>query len=594
MKRFTLLSSFLFLTIICFGQPNSAADSSLNINTKLVTAASNRLLASIRDNKSHDEIAKNYFDLALEISNTGDYLKAEQYMNKAIAELNAGTGKGISSYYRELARFQEKQNKFALASDSYTKAADLSVDSLQRKINRNDAARMRKTSPEDQLNYLNQNATMLNTTTDKHEQANNLILIANTNAAMNNNPTAILNYADALNTIDSVTAQSIEIQSNMIELLVASDELPAAIKIQQDMVAETEDLNDIESHIVQWRNLSALYVKADSIDAAINALESAYRISKQANSYAGSKMSMLALVEIYELKHEQQKVDSLYRDFMNESDRLIQNDSTLFNRRQFEQNEIRIAQLVQEQTYQDELIKRKNRYTYLLGISVVVLFALLAIIVKALLSIRKRNKQIALQSLRREMNPHFIFNSLNSVNQFIASNNELAANKYLTSYSNLMRNVMENSNKDYISLETELDQLKRYLELERMRFPDKFDYRIEVDPELNRDETMIPNMLIQPNVENAIWHGLRYKESFGVVEVKFGTVNGRTCVVIEDNGIGMAESTRMKTRNQKLYESRGLKNTEERIKLLNDVYRSDIRFEIKDKPEGGVIVTISW
>src|SRR5690606_29546988 len=122
----------------------------------------------------------------------------------------------------------------------------------------------------------------------------------------------------------------------------------------------------------------------------------------------------------------------------------------------------------------DELISKKNLFNYVLLFSVMLLLLLFALIARALYAIRIKNKEIALQSLRREMNPHFIFNSLNSVNQFISQNNELQANKYLSSYSNLMRNMMENSNKDFVTLANEIEQLQKYLELEHMRFRDKF------------------------------------------------------------------------------------------------------------------------
>src|SRR5690606_8044406 len=139
--------------------------------------------------------------------------------------------------------------------------------------------------------------------------------------------------------------------------------------------------------------------------------------------------------------------------------------------------------------------------------------------------IKTKNKEIALQSLRREMNPHFIFNSLNSVNHFIAQNNELEANKFLTSYSNLMRNTMENSNKDFVTLSNEISNLKKYLELEHLRFRDKFDYKISVDDNLDPDSTWLPNMIIQPHLENAIWHGLRYKEQKGLLTLNFNLVD---------------------------------------------------------------------
>ncbi|MDQ3111144.1 MAG: regulator of cell autolysis, partial [Bacteroidota bacterium] len=110
------------------------------------------------------------------------------------------------------------------------------------------------------------------------------------------------------------------------------------------------------------------------------------------------------------------------------------------------------------------------------------------------------------------------------------------------------------------------------------------------------ETVMVPNMLIQPNLENAIWHGLRYKESKGLLKLKFSKAGNKTRVTIDDNGIGLAESKNIKTKNQKLHESLGLKNVQERIRLLNDIYKSDIRFEIKEKTtaEGGVSVQIEW
>jgi len=189
------------------------------------------------------------------------------------------------------------------------------------------------------------------------------------------------------------------------------------------------------------------------------------------------------------------------------------------------------------------------------------------------------------------MNPHFIFNSLNSVNQYIAQNNELEANKYLSSYSRLMRNMMENSNKDFTSLYTELEQLKEYLDLESLRFQEKFTYRIEVDESLDTDSICIPNMLIQPQLENAIWHGLRYKEEKGLLVLSVRTYGNELIVNIEDNGIGRKKSKELKTKHQKDHKSRGLTNTSERISLLNSLYNCRISMEIRDKEEDtGVIV----
>lgn len=181
------------------------------------------------------------------------------------------------------------------------------------------------------------------------------------------------------------------------------------------------------------------------------------------------------------------------------------------------------------------------------------------------------------------MNPHFIFNSLNSVNQFISENKELEANKYLTSYSNLMRNMMENSNKDFVTLNNEVEQLKKYLDLEHLRFNEKFDYEITIDDALDGDAVLVPNMLLQPHLENAIWHGLRYKEGKGFLKLDFKLKNNMVKVIVDDNGIGLTKSKELKTTNQKVHESRGMTNTRERISLLNELYKKNISLKISEK-----------
>jgi LytS/YehU family sensor histidine kinase len=157
-----------------------------------------------------------------------------------------------------------------------------------------------------------------------------------------------------------------------------------------------------------------------------------------------------------------------------------------------------------------------------------------------------------------------------------------------------MRNMMENSNKDFISLDKEVEQLKKYLDLEHLRFQDKFDFEIVVDDSLDAERVFVPNMIIQPNLENAIWHGLRYLEQKGFLSLRFEYRNRKMNVFIEDNGIGLTKSRELKTTNQKIYESRGLNNTKERIDLLNELYKKDISFTISEKesPESGTIVQI--
>ena len=596
------LALFCFIVLSCtpgWTQNNVSADSSAALlHSSSVNSASARLIKSLRENKSPEEIAGNYYDLSQELKKTGDFSKAELYMSKAIQLLSENKKvKNIAVYYRELAKIQELQKKNKDASGSYEKAAELSSDSIQKRLNKNDATRLKhKSSPKFELDYLNQNAVILSNSNNQKEKLQNLTQRANTNIALNQNSLALDNYREALNTVDSNSESSILIKSDMAVLMAATNDHENAIALQKEAVKESQNNTSVETQVEQLRNLSALYFKADSSAAGLAVLEDAYELAIEKGNLEEAKESLRALAAYYQKNRENQKALELYRSFLDRLETLISKDSSVIDRSVFLINEGRISELEQQQALKDELIQRKNRHNYALIGSVMLLFALLVVIIKAWFSIRKRNKQIALQSLRREMNPHFIFNSLNSVNQFIANNNEREANKYLSSYSSLMRNIMENSNKDYVALSAEIDQLKKYLELEKLRFSDKFEYRIEIAPDIDPDHVMVPNMIIQPNLENAIWHGLRYRESMGLLKLKFCKAGEKMSVTIDDNGIGLKESMKIKTKNQKLHESLGLKNVQERISLLNDLYGSDIRCEIREKTkeESGVLVQIEW
>jgi hypothetical protein len=195
---------------------------------------------------------------------------------------------------------------------------------------------------------------------------------------------------------------------------------------------------------------------------------------------------------------------------------------------------------------------------------------------------RKANQLLAVKSLRGQMNPHFIFNALNSVNQYISQNDERAANKYLSDFSKLMRAVMETSKHDLIALSEELDILKLYLHLEHSRFKDKFDYRFHIDEAIDASEFALPPMIIQPFIENAVWHGLRYVDEKGVLIIDIKQSNENLWITVSDNGIGRKKSMELKTKNQKLQNSTGLQNIENRIKIMNELFKTNIKVTLGD------------
>nr|WP_240905101.1 histidine kinase [Allomuricauda oceani] len=205
------------------------------------------------------------------------------------------------------------------------------------------------------------------------------------------------------------------------------------------------------------------------------------------------------------------------------------------------------------------------------------------------------NNLLALKSLRTQMNPHFIFNALNSVNNYIAKSDERSANRFLSEFSVLMRSVLENSEEDFIPLTKELELLELYIKLEHSRFSDKFDYEMDVDKKIDVDAFQIPPMLLQPYIENAIWHGLRYKEEKGFLKIKVRQITEDMLeICIEDDGIGRKKSGELKTTNQKKQKSKGMGNIKKRIQILNDMYKNRVDVSIADlnKDQTGTRVSL--
>jgi tetratricopeptide (TPR) repeat protein len=275
---------------------------------------------------------------------------------------------------------------------------------------------------------------------------------------------------------------------------------------------------------------------------------------------------------------------------------------------QTEVNQQQKAELIRKQkeieTLSNEVVSGQREEQTLLQQQQLVIYGLLAIIIIILVTSyfiyknaqasKRANQLLALKSLRGQMNPHFIFNALNSVNQFISQNDERSANKYLSEFSKLMRLVLENSQEDFIPLQKEEEIISLYVKLEHYRFRDKFDYTITIDEELNKETIQLPPMLIQPYIENAVWHGLRYKEDKGKLALSFERHNGSMQVIIADDGIGRKKSAQLKTDNQKKHNSTGLKNIEERLQILNTVYKTNYTVTIEDlATDSGTRVIIS-
>lgn len=194
--------------------------------------------------------------------------------------------------------------------------------------------------------------------------------------------------------------------------------------------------------------------------------------------------------------------------------------------------------------------------------------------------LKRKVAESELMALRSQMNPHFIFNSMNSILALIDDNNPEAAQTYLSKLSLLMRNILQSSRKKNISLKEELEMLNLYVELEMLRFKNKFDYKIEIIGELDPEDEQIPGMILQPYVENAIWHGLLHKEGRGQLLICIGKQEDSLLCIIEDNGIGISRSQEMKKNKHSDHTSLGLKMIDERLALISLDYGATYKAEI--------------
>ena len=250
-----------------------------------------------------------------------------------------------------------------------------------------------------------------------------------------------------------------------------------------------------------------------------------------------------------------------------------------------EKNQSSLDLLGNENKLKDQRIRQQAtiRNTLLAGL---LLFIILSIFIFRNLSLKRKNdrlrnekrqaelqqktSELEMQALRAQMNPHFIFNCLSSINKFILKNDTDAASDYLTRFSRLIRLGLTNSQLSLIPLSDEIEMLRLYLNMERLRFSETFTYNIIYENTIEPETIYIPPMLLQPFCENAIWHGLMHKKGEGKLDVVMSIHDGELQCIIADNGIGREKAAELKNRSGAKQKSFGLKITTERLALFNN------------------------
>lgn len=337
-----------------------------------------------------------------------------------------------------------------------------------------------------------------------------------------------------------------------------------------------------------YGNLGSIYRDQEEIEKALKYYDKSIELSKSYSDYYNLWWVYGDMSKLY-LKQKNYKQALWYFELSEKYNDIIRRDLNLD-----QQIEARTRYIEEKSTKELKDLSQKFKTSKILlyGLS----FLILMIFIIGFLLFRQtrlKTKQriaamnhkiseITQKNLRQQMNPHFIFNTLNSIQYYMFGNDKMATNKYLTKFSALMRQTLENSEKTSITIQEEMDALELYLELEAIRFKKKFDYKIQIDKNIDPLIHKVPTMLIQPFVENSICHGIKSLKSQGKIIVDLKLSGDLIICTIEDNGIGREKAMEIKQKTKNDHSSFGTSITENRLRLINSIYGNDLKLKYTD------------
>lgn len=361
----------------------------------------------------------------------------------------------------------------------------------------------------------------------------------------------------------------------------------------------TNSLNDIA-----YNNMATSFIRNNQPDSAIFYYKQAIAINKKQDPDKPQYIYQKGLIDAYSMLGDYKSaLDASDLAFKNEIKSIKQIEAVkvaeIQEKYEAEKKDRSISELLNRNELNEKVIAQQ-RYT--LGLATLVFLATLLFFYvfyrqrqlkqkNSLLQSENKRLNIEQKLLQVQLNPHFIFNSIANLQSLAATGNAKETVKYLTVFSGLLRNVLEQNRKDFITLEEEVSSLDNYLQLQQMRFMGLFDYEIVVADDIYQSGIIIPPMLIQPFVENAIEHGFRNIAYKGKLTISFNVKDGQMIVLVDDNGIGIKEKTGTETKKQSL--ARII--LKERLDLLFNANGQEAKFDIIDKKqnnEHGVTVNI--
>ncbi len=495
--------------------------------------------------KNDSIIGRRFSDLGVVYDYLGAYDKATENYFKAVKLFEKTNDKyGIAKIYNNLGIINETAGKYTAALNYYHKSLQLKQK----------------------------------TGTNETETASTFVNIGSVSEKMNKSDDALRNYKKALliyrkNKIDKYTALC---YNNIADIYEKQKKYEDAKRIIRKAVSLSENsgenLNFAKSHIISARiNRSEKKYKN-----ALNDLHIAENIADHIGIPSMKNDILKEYINLYEAENSFRKAFYTQKQYLKMKDSLA---SEKLNEK------IEHLQIIYETDKKEQIIQNlkndliKKRILWISAVIILLIVSgLVFMILRNKLHKSKLDNYIFNQKLlRSQMNPHFIFNALNSLQSFMLENDTKNSAIYLSAFSKLMRSVLNNSRNEFVTLREETETVENYLKIQQLRMSNVFDYEIKTDTDIDTDYYLVPPMLVQPFIENSIIHAFKDIDRKGHISVYFGKEDKHIFISVKDNGKGL-----MKTKINKTYKSQATEITNERLKLLKKQYKTKITFTLTD------------
>jgi tetratricopeptide (TPR) repeat protein len=331
-----------------------------------------------------------------------------------------------------------------------------------------------------------------------------------------------------------------------------------------------------------------LFMKNQFPDQAIARYEEGLNIAKNVNIPAIKMEAWQNLSDIYFSMGDLEQAFLSYKNYREVKDQLFTLETGRYlaeieARYEMEKNRQELLLLQRERELM-QIKETRARLIIIIMVAFIVIMLLWILLYLRHSNLKNGHEKITLQlkMFRSQLNPHFIFNSLGSIQSSIINEEPDKAVKYISRFSRLMRNILDSSDNERIPLSREIATMENYLELQKVRFTHKFDYHLSVEDHLDAESILIPPMLAQPFIENAIEHGIKPMETKGLITINIQHRNDSITIQIEDNGIGRKKAGELLRKQDKDHKSMAIDITRQRIEVINRKSKNPIRFEIED------------